>query len=82
MELIERRIVHILTIYPIISPSMLQTSLGPKTRAAEWKPVLERLIDQGIVKRESHFCERTPTERQNSYTKLSLNGVEHPDISI
>jgi hypothetical protein len=50
--LIRRKILWALSVYPKISPSMLQAALGPQRPARTWKPILERLIMQGIVYRD------------------------------
>ena len=72
---IETRILHLLRIYPIISPTMLQSGLGPSTKPAQWRPVLTALIAQGKVK-EDTISMQTPSERYNTYTKLSLPGTK------
>ena len=71
--LIQRRILHLLGIYPVVSPTMLHVALGPSTKADNWKPVLEELIEAEIVGREFIVSE-APTGRHNTYTKLFLNG--------
>lgn len=64
-------ILHILTIYPIISPTMLQMGIGNSISPAKWRPSLEALIRAGDVKRWSD-TELAPSGRHNNYTKLSL----------
>jgi len=64
-------ILHILTIYPIISPTMLQMGIGNSISPAKWRPSLEALIRIGDVKRWSD-TELAPSGRHNNYTKLSL----------
>ena len=74
MDHTAERIVHLLEIYPVLSPTLLQGALGPQTKAAHWKPILEDLIKTGDVKRE--FVVATPPSgRTHTYTLLSLNGV-------
>ncbi len=68
---IEAKILHILGIYPIISPTMLQSGLGPYTRPSLWRPVLQRLIDEDKVVEEQESLQ-TPKGRYNTYTKLRL----------
>jgi len=65
---VQDRILHVLTIYPKISPSMLQIALNMPIRV--WHPILERLIATGQVSRSSHVC-LTPAGRHQSYTVLS-----------
>ncbi len=71
---IETKILHLLKIYPIISPTMLQSGLGPSTKPAQWRPVLSRLIVSGAVI-ETHEDIQTPSDRYNTYSKLSLPGT-------
>jgi len=71
---IRTKILHLLRIYPIISPTMLQGGLGPAMKPAMWRPVLEELLKEGAVVQEQESM-LTPTERYNTYTKLSLPGV-------
>ncbi len=70
-EAIEAKILHLLSIYPIISPTMLQGGLGGHMKPAVWRPVLEKLIGEGRVA-QTQKSMQTPTDRYNSYTMLSL----------
>jgi len=72
---IRLRILHILGIYPIISPTMLQGGLGPFCRPADWRPILSELLEEGVVIREE---EQLPTTqgRSNSYSKLRLTTTD------
>lgn len=70
-EDIATKIVHLLGIYPIISPTMLQGGLGPQMRPAQWRPVLAKLIEEGKVVESSHST-LTPNDRYNTYSRLSL----------
>lgn len=68
---IREKIVHVLSIYPIISPTMLQAGLGPTLAPAKWRPSLEVMIANGTVKRNT-VTVKSPTGRHNSYSKLRL----------
>lgn len=68
---IAEKIIHLLGIYPIISPSMLQVGLGPQIPPRIWRPVLEMLIVEGKVSR-SEIVMPTPFQQHRSYTKLAL----------
>ena len=46
-----QRILSTMRIYPRISPSMLQSGLGPHNPPSIWRPVLEDLIAEGLVQR-------------------------------
>jgi hypothetical protein len=65
------RILHVLRIYPRISPSMLQVGIGPAIPASVWKPVMEQLIMENLIRRET-IPLKGPSGRDNSYTILSL----------
>ena len=71
-EKLADKIVHILTVYPMISPSMLQIGLGPAVSPSIWKPILEGLIESGTVIRTNVLAE-TPSGRQNTYMRLELD---------
>ncbi len=73
-ETIKAKILHILKIYPIISPTMLQGGLGPYMRPAQWRPVLADLVEVGLVE-ETQESLQTHAGRYNMYSKLSLPGV-------
>lgn len=68
---IRERIIHVLSIYPKVSTSMLQVGVGTSLMPALWKPVLAQMIVDGIVIEERE-CHTTPTGRMQTYTVLSL----------
>lgn len=72
---IQDKIKHTLTIYPRVSPSMLQVGIGTALPPSIWKPILKHMIDSGMVVSESVRAE-TPSKRQQVYTVLSLKPVE------
>lgn len=74
--LTREKIIHVLTVWPRLSPSMLQIGLGTGLSSRLWRPILETLITEGIVIREE-VTARSPIGRDQSYTILSLN----PDSS-
>lgn len=72
-EDIRDRIIHVLRLYPIISPSMLQMGLGPNVAAHEWRPVLDDMVSSGDII-QSTTTVNSPSGRHNTYTRLSLKG--------
>ena len=68
---IKAKIVHVLTIYPVLSPSMLQVGLGTSLPSYVWAPILEQMIQEGIVIREDVFKEH-PSGRTFKYGTLRL----------
>ena len=73
-EQTRERILHILSVYPQISPTMLQGGLGPQTKPEVWRPVLKELIDDGSVV-SSEDNRTTPAGRYHSYQILQLAEV-------
>ena len=68
---IRDKIIHILTVYPRISVSMMQIGVGTSLAPTIWKPVLEQLIREGVIIRDSKSY-NTPAGREQIYTILSL----------
>lgn len=68
---IHNRIIHVLTLYPKVSPTMLQMGLGPQTETKIWKPILEEMILKDVIVRE-FVTLLSPGGRWKSYTFLSL----------
>lgn len=85
-EYIRQRIVHVLTIYPGISPSMLQVGIGTALGPKLWHPVMDRLKTIGRVV-EGEVMAQTPGGRDLTYKTLTLvpqpilNGDGSVDIS-
>lgn len=73
---IRERIKHLLTVYPAISPTMLQAGLGPQTKPSKWRPLLQELVDEGVVKEET-VQKMTPFGRHHSYSRLRLKSENH-----
>ncbi len=71
-ELFKNYIIHILTVYPGISPTMLQVGMGPTAKAGWWKPILEEMIEDKIVAREWTTPLHGPAGKKICYKKLSL----------
>jgi hypothetical protein len=71
-QTIRDKIVHVMSIYPRISVSMLQIGVGTSLMPALWKPLLAKMIQDGQILEERKTY-RTPSDRQQSYTILSLN---------
>jgi hypothetical protein len=65
------RILHTLEVFPFLSSSMIHMGIGTNTPTALWRPILRRLIDDGIVqKTERSF--RAPNGRMQPYTIYHL----------
>lgn len=68
---IEDKLIHLLKIYPYLSPSMLQVGLGTSMPSKLWKPVLEELIGRHVIGEENLMMLSTKGRHQ-TYTRLHL----------
>lgn len=68
---IRDRILHLLTVYPRISPSMLQIGIGTSVPPTLWRPILDDLVKEGRVLIENVNCQ-SPAGRARSYQVVSL----------
>lgn len=74
-NIMREKILHTLRIFPKISLSMLQVGIGTSLAPVLWHPELDKLIEEGIVKR-STVQAQSPMNRQQVYTVLSLANVD------
>ena len=72
---IKAKILHLLGIYPVVSPTMLQGGLGPSLKPKLWRPALTELITEGHVIQEQESRE-THLGRYNMYTLIRLPGTK------
>lgn len=70
-DVIRGRILHTLGIYPKQSYSMLQVAIGTGLSPQLWHPVLDRMLNEGIVHKRQ-VTETTPSGRSQVYTIISL----------
>jgi len=71
-QVIRSKIIHVLAIWPQLSPSMLQVGIGTALTPKLWHPVLALLEQEGVViRREVH--RKTPLGRDQVYTVLELS---------
>lgn len=68
---VRNAIVHVLGIYPKLNPSMLQMGIGPSIPTIIWKPVMRRMIAEGIL-RETMVQATAPSGRTRAYSIISL----------
>ena len=69
---IKAKIVHILLIYPVISPSMLQAGLGPQIKASVWRPILDKMIREELIIKQDSITLKSPAGRTITYVQISL----------
>jgi len=70
-DFIRARLIHVLHIYPGISPSMLQVGIGTAISPKMWHPIMNKLKEEGLVK-ETEYMAQAPNGRDLTYKKLSL----------
>ena len=76
---LEARILEIFSVYPRISPTMLQSALGPSLSPELWRPILERLIREDLI---DHTAELPPvgSKRTRAYTVLELRKTDRKTL--
>lgn len=72
---IRDKIIHTLTIFPKLSPSMLQVGIGTSIAPKIWHAILDDLTREGIVVQESKTA-KAPSGRDLSYTIIQLAKAE------
>lgn len=73
-KLIRDKIVHTLTIWPQLSPSMLQVGIGTAITPKLWHPILKDLEEAGIIVR-TEVRAKSHIGRDQVYTILRLNST-------
>lgn len=69
---IKHRILHVLSIYPKISPTMLQVGIGPQTKPQDWRPVMNLLIDEEHIVVDT-IQRASPSRKYHTYTILEMS---------
>jgi hypothetical protein len=69
--LIRQKVLHVLSIYPKLNPSMLQVGIGTGVAPRLWHPVVDALIAEGLVKKYD-IDTVTPTGRSQTSTVIAL----------
>lgn len=71
-QVIRDKIMQTLSVYPQISPTMLQVGIGTSITPKMWHPVLDKLIDEGLVKKDTRSGVSAVSGREQTYTIISL----------
>lgn len=74
---IRDKIIQTLTIWPRLSPSMLQVGIGTSVKPTLWHPILDSLIKEGIVARDE-ISMKSHIGRDQVYSVIHL--VNEPEI--
>ena len=69
---IQEQLTHLLKVYPVLSPTLIQGLLGSNIRPTFWKPVLEAMIDEGSISRDEVQAQNAYGQFR-SYTCIRLN---------
>lgn len=77
-DVIRARLLHVLTVYPGISPSMLQVGIGTAISPKMWHPVMAKLKESGAVK-EEEFMAQAPNGRDLNYKRLFAIQQNRPE---
>lgn len=72
---IEKKILHVFETYPTISPSMLQITLGSSLPTDYWKPVLDKLVEEGKLYR---YAKRVTAPSGRLQVATILSSIEPP----
>jgi len=81
MSTVRDKILHVLRIYPRLSPSMLQIGLGTSLPPVIWREVLRRLIEENVV-HQQEIQVSGADGRVRTYQVLSLvNGQLQPTVN-
>lgn len=70
-KLVREKIVHVLSIYPCISPTMLQLGIGTGLPPDLWHPVLDAMLKENSVSK-TQVRAIAPSGRDQVYTRLQL----------
>ncbi len=68
---IQKHLTHLLKVYPVLSPTMIQAFLGSKVRPSTWKPIMEAMIEGDILVRYEVVSQNTWGQLR-SYTCIKL----------
>ncbi len=78
---IKEKIIHILTIYPFLSRAMIQTGLSPALPPKLWGPILDRMVEEGVV---THYDVQTVAPNGRNLVKgiFHLPTMKHPTLHV
>lgn len=68
---IRARIMFVMRIYPRLSASMIQVGIGPHTKPDIWRPILEEMVEEGVLIRK-YIPTTTPKGTYRTVSVLEL----------
>lgn len=71
-ELIKARILHVLSVFPFLSQSMINVGIGTSIPSKLWQPVLEELLADGSITKTA-INAQSPSDRSQTYTIYHLS---------
>jgi hypothetical protein len=81
LDVVEQKIMEIITVYPRISPTMLQAGLGPSLSPELWRPALEKLIRRNLVSQTAEFPP-AGSKRTRPFAVIELVEVDIKDVKV
>ena len=78
---IRDRILFVMKIYPVISPSMLQVGIGTTFSPKLWRPVFDALVREGRIKVTSTST-LTPTGRAQEMKILTFVPADQAQVQV
>lgn len=71
VEITRSKILYALEIFPFINASMIHMGIGTSTSTSLWKPILNDLINEGLVQ-ETVVNAKSPLDRNQLHTVYHL----------
>ncbi len=71
-EHIHKQLAHLLQVYPVLSPTMIQSCFGARVRPVIWKPIMELMLQEGVLVR-NEVVSKDSWGQLRSYTCIRLN---------
>lgn len=78
-DIIRERILYVLSIWPKISPTMLQVGIGTALSPKMWRPIFEKLITEGKIQ-QTVSSSKSPAGRDQTHITVSLTNT--PDTNL
>lgn len=75
-KITRQKITHLLRVYPAISATAIQTGIGTSQSPKLWRPLLQEMINEGIVK-ETKVNVVSPHERHQVHAVYHLASFDY-----
>jgi hypothetical protein len=71
LSMLREKILFALTLYPFLARSMLHQCLGTSTSRRLWDPILDALLEEGLIK-QTTLTAKTPLDRNQTFKVYHL----------